>query len=226
MKILIAEDDWASRNLVQHALRKENHELVVTHDGREAWEAVQADDAPRLLILDWMMPEMDGLDLCRQIRENPELGHRYIIFLTSKSDVDEMIKAFDCGADDFLAKPFDQQELLARVRVGERILNLQRSLAQRVDELEGALSQVKRLQGLIPICSYCHKVRNDEDYWQRVEGYITERSEATFSHAICPECQEKIVKPQIEELRREQLERNAMKDSQSPRGKRQDVPGK
>ena len=97
-----------------------------------------------------------------------------------------------------MAKPFDHRELRARLQVGVRMLELQTSLAERVRQLEDALARVKRLQGLLPICSYCKRVRNDQNYWQQVEAYITERSEAAFSHGICPDCYENVVRPELE----------------------------
>ena len=104
----------------------------------------------------------------------------------------------DAGADDYLAKPFDRNELRARVQVGVRVVELQRHLAEHIKELETALSQVKQLQGILPICSYCKKIRDDQNYWQRVESYISDHSEAEFSHSICPSCYEDVVKPELE----------------------------
>ena len=102
-----------------------------------------------------------------------------------------------------MTKPFDREELKARLKAGVRIVELQHALAERVRALEEALAQIKELRGLLPICAYCKKIRSDQDYWQEVEGYITEHSAAQFSHSICPECYERVVKPEIEQLRRE-----------------------
>src|SRR5438105_4818844 len=106
------------------------------------------------------------------------------------------------GADDYIVKPFEREELRARVQVGFRMLALQAALADRVRELEEALTRVKQLQGLLPICSYCKKVRDDRNYWQQVETYIEGHSDAQFTHGICPECREKYVEPELERLRR------------------------
>jgi response regulator RpfG family c-di-GMP phosphodiesterase len=105
----------------------------------------------------------------------------------------------DAGADDYVTKPFDPSELEARMRVAERVITLERRLADRVKELEDALFHVKRLQGLLPICCYCKKIRNDQNYWQQVEIYIAENSEVQISHGICPDCYEKFVAPQLEQ---------------------------
>ncbi len=101
------------------------------------------------------------------------------------------------GANDYVIKPFDRAELQARVRVGQNVVELQRSLAQRVRELEEALSQVQQLQGLLPICSYCKKIRDDRNYWQQVETYVSRHTQMRFSHGICPDCWETEVKPQL-----------------------------
>ena len=108
----------------------------------------------------------------------------------SKLEKDNVVIGLESGANDYIRKPFDQEELHARVRVGERVLELQFKLAKRVKELEDPLSQIKTLQGLIPICSYCKKIRDDQNYWQQLESYISQHSQAVFSHGICPRWKE------------------------------------
>lgn len=199
MRILIAEDDMVSRRVLEVTLQKWGHEVVVTCDGAEAWTALQREDAPSLAILDWMMPVMDGVELCRQARQKGgTLASLYIILLTAKGTKEDIVSGLDAGADDYLTKPFDRAELRARVRVGTRVVELQSTLTNRLQELEDALSQVNQLQGILPICSYCKSVRDDQNYWQRVESYISDHSEARFSHSICPDCYETTVKPQLE----------------------------
>lgn len=201
MRILIAEDDPVSRRILVAILMKWGHEVVVTHDGLEAWQALQAEDAPSLAILDWMMPAIDGLEVCRRVRELPKTIIPYIILLTAKHGVEEVVKGMEAGADDYLTKPYHRDELRVRVQVGARIVELQTKLSERVHELEDALEQVKQLQGILPLCGYCKKIRDDQDYWQNLESYIAAHSEATFSHGVCPDCYEAQVKPQIESLR-------------------------
>ena len=199
MDILIAEDDPISRRTLEVTLQKWGHRVEVTCDGRAAFEQLNCSDAPPLAILDWMMPHMDGLTICRQLRENAARRSTYIILLTARGDKRDIVAGLDSGADDYITKPFDREELHARVNVGLRMLALQQSLAERVAELETALARVKQLQGLLPICCYCKCIRNDSNYWQRVEEYIGEHSGAQFSHGICPNCFETVVKAQLRE---------------------------
>jgi sigma-B regulation protein RsbU (phosphoserine phosphatase) len=196
--ILIAEDDRVSRSMLEAILKKWGYEVIITCNGDQAWEAMQSENPSPLAILDWKMPGMDGVEICRKIRESLTLASTYIILLTGQRQKEEVVVGLESGANDYIRKPFDREELHARIRVGERVIEMQLALAKQVKELQEALSQIKTLQGLIPICSYCKKIRNDENYWQQVESYISQHSEAVFSHGICPDCIEKIVKPQLE----------------------------
>ena len=200
MRILIAEDDQVSRRVLDFRLKAWGHEVVITKDGEEAWAALQRNDAPRLAILDWMMPGTDGIEVCRRVRQSQSTTPTYIILLTGKSSKEDVVKGLDAGANDYIIKPFDLQELRARIQVGATVVELQQRLAERVIELEEALTQVKRLQGIVPICSYCKQVRNDQNYWQQVESYVSAHSEARFSHSVCPACYEAVVMPQLAEL--------------------------
>jgi DNA-binding response OmpR family regulator len=192
MKLLIAEDDPVSRRLLETALEKWGYKVIVTTNGKEAWEAILAPDPPLLLILDWLMPEMDGVEICREARLNPALQSAYIILLTSRGSKEDIVKGLEAGADDYVTKPFDHGELRARLRVGSRVVQLQSALAERVGELEEAMTRVKQLQGLLPICCYCKKIRDDGNYWHRVESYIANHANVRFSHGICPECSQKL----------------------------------
>jgi len=144
-----------------------------------------------------MMPLMDGVEICRRERETHHASPAYIILLTARGGNEDIVRGLDAGADDYIVKPFNREELRARVRVGVRILDLQKNLAGRVSDLERAMAGVKQLQGLLPICCYCKKIRDDQNYWQQVEGYISKHSDAQFSHGVCPECFEKIVRPEL-----------------------------
>ena len=217
MDILIAEDDPISCRLLEATLGKWGHRVVVTTDGAAAWEVLRRDDAPPLAILDWMMPGLDGVEICRRVRQlapapaeeegkgEPELDavpHRflYLILLTARRDKEDVVAGLDAGADDYIVKPFDRNELRARLNVGLRMVELQQRLAARVAELNRALGKVQQLQGLLPICSYCKRIRDDGNYWQQVESYIGAHSAARFSHGICPACFENVVQPQLDAL--------------------------
>jgi len=199
MKILIAEDDPVSRRLLQNALEKFGYEVVATSDGTEALTVLQSDDAPALAVLDWMMPELDGVEICRRVREIPTSTPPYLILLTARNERGDVVAGLDAGANDYLTKPFDLAELRARVQVGAQVLDLQKNLSDRVSELEDALAQVRQLQGLLPICSYCKNIRDEQNYWKRIDSYLMEHADVMFSHGICPDCYRKVVKPQLEE---------------------------
>jgi phosphoserine phosphatase RsbU/P len=203
VRILIAEDDAVSRHVLQATLTKWRHEVVVTTDGTQALELLRRDDRPSLAILDWMMPGLDGVQVCREARATPTGHGVYLILLTAKSQKDDVVAGLEAGADDYVLKPFDHAELRARIQVGIRTLALHQALGDRVRELEAAMAQIEVLQGILPICSYCKKVRDDQDYWQQVESYISAHSEARFSHCICPDCFQEIVEPELAALRRE-----------------------
>lgn len=190
IRILIAEDDPTSCLVLERYLQQWGYDVSVARDGLDAWTLIENGDAPSLIILDWMMPGMDGVEICQKLRGLIFHTRPYVIFLTARSEMPDMESAFSCGADDFIRKPFDPQELRSRVQAGVRILDLQQSLSLRISQLEEAMAQIRTLHGLIPICSYCHKIRDDHETWQKMETYIQKHSEARFSHGICPGCLE------------------------------------
>ncbi|MFZ2630494.1 MAG: response regulator transcription factor [Desulfosalsimonadaceae bacterium] len=188
MRILIAEDDFTSRAMLTAVLKKSGHEVLETVNGGEAWDALQAPDAPLLVILDWMMPVMNGPEVVRRVRALQTDRPPYVIMLTTRGEKADIIAGLDAGANDYLAKPFDPGELHARIEVGCRMIEMQDALADKIAELGRALSQIKTLRGIVPICANCKKIRNDAGYWQQVEVYIHNHTEADFTHGICPEC--------------------------------------
>ncbi len=200
MKILIAEDDVVSRRMLEVFLIRWGYQVVVATDGAEAWRVLESGDPPKLAILDWMMPVMDGIEICRRVRETQRGSPSYLIILTARGGNTDIVRGLEAGADDYITKPFNGDELRARLSVGVRVVELQTNLADRVNELEHALAGVKQLQGLLPICCYCKKIRDDRNYWQQVEGYISAHSEAQFSHGVCPDCYEKLVKPELSKV--------------------------
>jgi sigma-B regulation protein RsbU (phosphoserine phosphatase) len=138
VKLLIADDDAILRRLLQAALVKAGHEVIVARDGTEAWQVLQSEEAPRLAVLDWVMPGLDGLEVCRKVRQQGNAPYIYLILLTSKDRREDIVAGLEAGADDYLIKPFDPHELQARLRVGQRILDLQSALLASLKKLAQA----------------------------------------------------------------------------------------
>ncbi len=199
MRILIADDDAVTRQLVQMLLVKWGYDVTSVDNGTDAYANLVDQDGPSLAILDWMMPGLDGPDVCKKVRASNPKRPLYMILLTTLEKKDNIIQGLESGADDYLAKPFDPGELRARVRAGERVVNLESDLRQHVRELEDAMAHVKQLQGLLPICSYCKKIRDDQDYWHNVDQYIAKETDVRFSHGICPTCYDEIIVPQLKD---------------------------
>lgn len=188
MKILAVEDDSVARAVLRQALRRLGHDVVEAADGVQAWTMLQQDPA-RVVVSDWMMPHSDGLELCRRVREQTKAEYIYFILLTGRdATTDNQKEAADAGVDDFLTKPLDFAELWMRLRVAERILRY--------------TTQVRQLEQLLPICSYCKKIRDDQNYWQQIEGYISERTGSDFSHSVCPDCYQRVLVPELEQMKR------------------------
>lgn len=198
MRILLAEDGKVDRLRLEKVLSEWGFEVESFRDGKKAMKRLSEPDSPRLCILDWVMPGIEGTELCRMIREKFPEESFYLIILTAKQGVDNVIEGLSAGADDYVTKPFVDRELRQRIDVGVRVLGLEQLLNKKVDQLEEALEDVKKLQGLLPICSYCNKIRNDEDYWEKVETYITKHADVEFSHSICPTCYDQHVQPMLD----------------------------
>ena len=191
-RILIAEDHYVSRHLLERNLSNWGFQVTTAEDGESAVSVLESENAPPLAIIDWMMPKLDGLEVCRRIRALAGRPYIYLVLLTAKSHKEEIATGLEAGADDYVIKPFDPDELRARLKVGQRVVELERQLANRVRELETALADVKKLKSLLPICMYCKSVRDDQDYWHEIEEYIHTETGADFSHGICPNCMEKL----------------------------------
>jgi CheY-like chemotaxis protein len=200
MRVLIADDDLIPRVMLQASLAEWGYDALSANDGLQAWHLLQQPDAPKLVILDWMMPGLDGIEVCRRLRAQPTVEPAYVLLLTGRDAKADIVAGLDSGANDYITKPFDREELQARLRVGRSVLELQHSLVARVRELEAALAHVKQLQGLLPICCYCKRIRDDGNYWQQVEGYISRHSNAQFSHGICPDCWKQRIQPQLDKF--------------------------
>ena len=191
--VLIVDDEPLSVKILCHQLEKE-YTTVLAQNGREALEIISR-TIPDIILLDIMMPDIDGYEVYRTIRMNPALDGVPVLFITSMPDIECEAAGLEMGANDYIHKPFNAD--LVRLRIKNhlslsqaRTLLMQRSAELQAlnTKLEASLAQVKLLEGIIPICSYCHKIRDDKDVWNQLEQYITAHSEALFSHGICPEC--------------------------------------
>jgi DNA-binding response OmpR family regulator len=200
MTVLVADDHDVNRKLLRTLLSAEGYEVIEAADGNEALSFLKTATQPVVGLIDWEMPQVEGIEVCRQTRAlNPETP-LFLILVTVRDTKQDVVAGLQAGANDYITKPFDKTELLARVKIGSQMVELQQSLTQNVRELKEALIRVKQLSGLLPICSYCKKIRDDQNYWQQVEAYVGKHSEAQFSHSICPTCYEDIVKPEMVKL--------------------------
>ncbi|HEY0257982.1 MAG TPA: response regulator, partial [Candidatus Methylacidiphilales bacterium] len=193
----IADDHDVNRKLLNAILSKAGYEVIEASNGVAALAVLQNATAPLVGLIDWEMPEMEGVEVCLQARTRKPAPPLFLILVTVRDTKQDVVAGLEAGANDYVTKPFDQTELLARVKIGTQMVELQQALTQHVHELEVALANVKQLSGLLPICSYCKKIRDDQNYWERVDAYVTKHSEAQFSHSICPQCYEDIVKPEM-----------------------------
>jgi len=186
MEILIAEDDLISRNLLKTTLRQFGHTVEAFANGAEAWSAFDANPR-RVIVSDWLMPEMDGLEFCRSVRNRPSTEYTYFILLTAnvQQGNETYMEAMHAGIDDFMPKPLERDLIWMRLRVAERILRYTK--------------EISNLESMLPICSYCKNVRDDNNYWQQVETYLNNRAGTLFSHSVCPSCFEKEVMPEPDE---------------------------
>ena len=205
MSILIVDDSPDQQTLLRSILSKAGHTDVLSADGATSAAKVlnfDGDSIPEhidLILMDVLMPGQDGVETCRQIKRCTHLQDIPVIMVTAKSDLSNLQDAFAAGAMDFISKPVSSVELLARVSSAlllkqemDRRKNRELELRRSNEELQKALKEVKVLRGLIPICASCKKVRNDGGFWQQLEEYLGEHSEAEFSHGLCQPCIKKL----------------------------------
>ncbi len=176
--VLVVDDDPVTVILLSTLLTAAGYDVRTATNGREAWDILRVTPIP-VVISDWSMPDLDGVQLCRQVRARTEAPYTYFILVTTRTGKDSYLTGMEAGADDFITKPVDRDELLARIQVAERILGLHQEL--------------KRLEGLLPICAYCKRIRDDAGSWNSLETYIGQRSKAQFTHGICDDCVAKVL---------------------------------
>lgn len=196
-RILVAEDDAVTRALVVRVLTDSGYDVLAVEDG-DAALAEWGRHRPPIVLTDYMMPGTDGPELCRRIRQSDADSYTYIIVLTSRDDQEGVLTGLQAGADDYVKKPFDRNELLLRVSAGERVVKLEIALADKVRRLEDALKRVRTLEGILPTCSYCGRIREEDGSWAELESYVRHRTDAEFSHGYCPDCVKEHVLPQFE----------------------------
>lgn len=180
LKVLIVDDMVDNIDIIRNHLSPQ-YAVTVSRSGEKALRMAGSDNPPDLILLDIIMPDLDGFTVCRRLKSNPGTRDIPIIFLTVKDSPEDVVKGFELGAVDYVTKPFNAAELTSRV-------DTHLLLRKTIRELETALQQIKTLSGLIPICANCKKIRNDDGYWEMIEQYVQDRSNAVFSHGICPGC--------------------------------------
>jgi phosphoserine phosphatase RsbU/P len=195
VKLLIAEDDTFFRRLLEQTLVPQ-YEVISAHDGVEAWTVLRQPDAPQLAILDWIMPGLSGPQVCQNLRQSPAASSTYLIILTAKNSPADVAAGLRLGADDYVTKPFTPEVLRARVRTGERVVNLYNELHARDLLLQQVEAREKRLRLLMPFCPGCGQLRLDDAYWRHVEDYIHHLPAAPIG--TCPSCSGRIVLPQFQ----------------------------
>ncbi len=206
MKILVAEDDATTRAVLASQLEMMGQEAALVVDGLEALDMLLRDDAPQLAILDWMMPGLDGIEVCRRVKQQITERYVYVMMLTAKDRHEDLLQGFEAGVDDFLRKPVHPAELRCRIAAGQKIVSFDQKLRnqnkqllkvmgqqeQTITELKEAMEHIRTLQGLLPVCSLCKKVRDDKGYWNQIETYLSEHADIRVTHGLCPDCAQKL----------------------------------
>lgn len=189
--VLIVDDEPRNLQLLGSLLYDDlGCDLCFATNGREALDSV-ASVTPDLVLLDVNMPDMNGYQVCAAFHETDGCREIPVIFITALGEQDDIVRGFEAGGSDYVVKPFERRELLARVRVHLELKLGRDELKRKNDELEEAIARIRRLEGILPICSFCKKIRNEQNLWEQLEAYLTEHSDVLFSHGICPECREK-----------------------------------
>ncbi len=200
-KILVIDDVKKNIQLLGSILGNENYAVSYATNGVKALAMTESEDFD-LILLDVMMPEMDGFEVCQRLKEKEKTRDIPILFLTAKSEESDIVDGLQQGAVDYLTKPFNPAELIARVKTHIDLREAHQIIVQRnaqleeltvqlqalIDENRKAMSEIKILRGFLPICSNCKKIRDDDGYWTQIESYIREHSEAQFTHSICQDC--------------------------------------
>jgi PleD family two-component response regulator len=197
--VLIVDDVPKNLQVLGNILRKKDYNIAAATSGKQALDMVEK-VLPDLILLDIMMPDIDGFQVCEKLKGSKRSNDIPVIFLTAKTGTEDIVKGFEVGAVDYLTKPFNSAELLARAHTHIELKKARDKERELIFKLKDALTKVKQLSGLVPICSRCKKIRDDEGYWQRVEEYIEMHSEAQLTHSLCPECVIKLFPEMSDEI--------------------------
>lgn len=185
--ILVVDDSHVALTLLAGVLAQAGYDVRPTENGELALASVAA-KPPELILLDIQMPGLDGFEVFRRLKAREESRDIPVMFISAATEMEKRVAGLRLGAVDFINKPFQLDELLARVATHLELFRLRTKLAQQAADLRDALAKIKTLSGFIPICASCKKIRDDRGYWSQIEKYITEHSDAQFSHGICPDC--------------------------------------
>lgn len=186
-EIMIVDDILENVELLMELLSKEGFLVRTANDGELALRSIRA-KVPELILLDIRMSGMDGFEVCSRLKAEAGTSQIPVIFISAFGDEKQKVKGFEVGGVDYVTKPFSPAEVISRVKTHVTLRRTQVELENRAGQLENALAQVKRLKSLLPICSSCKKIRDDQGYWQEIEDYISEHADVDFSHSICPDC--------------------------------------
>ena len=181
--VLIVDDERYDIKVLTEFLH-DDYKIMAVKNGEQALKIVQGANPPDLILLDIMMPDIDGYEVCTRLKADKQTRDIPVIFVTAVSEVMDAARAFELGAVDYVTKPFNPLTIKARVKTHVQLYNT-------MQELKHTLLKVKTLSGLLPICAHCKKIRDDKGYWNQIESYIRDHSEAEFSHSICQDCAKK-----------------------------------
>lgn len=197
-RVMIVDDDATTRRALSSIVSHSGWTPVPVENGTAALQLLAEPGGPRLALVDWMMPDISGIELCQEARRLYTTNPPYLLLITVRNTSADVVAGLDAGADDYLIKPINAAELRARVRVGLRTVDLRDRLLLRALELETALAEVRQLRSLLPTCSYCRRIRDDRDGWLSLEAYVSHHTDVKFSHGFCPECYARHVMPQLD----------------------------
>mgnify|MGYP001546043019 FL=1 len=191
MKILIAEDEYTTRLMVQVCLENWGYSIESVEDGKKAWDIINQKNPPQIAVLDWEMPGISGIDLCRKIKSLDRSSPIHVILLTARDSKNDISQGFEAGADDYITKPFNDDELGARIRVAERIVTIQSSLNSSLEELREALDMVQSFEEPVAVCSTCQKIGAFDGSWRTPEKLLEYPVDPRFIQLDCPSCKAK-----------------------------------